>query len=107
MSPHDIKATARRIIAQHRAVEDAVAAVPLKSASFDNVVVPIANINARLAAALNNILFYKSVSAVKAKRDASIEAKKLPVVSIRLRRVCALSTRGPRFSLPLSCIRRT
>ena len=77
MSPSDIKASAHRIIAAHRAVEDRVASVPLDAVSFDNVVVPLANVNAALAAELNNILFYKSVSAIKAKRDASIEAKTL------------------------------
>ena len=50
MSPSDIKASAHRIIAAHRAVEDRVASVPLDAVSFDNVVVPLANVNAALAA---------------------------------------------------------
>lgn len=73
-TPESILLQTEKLIAEARAMDDAIAAVPLEKATIDTVIKPYADLENRQAGLTNQLTFYQHVSANKDLRDASNEA---------------------------------
>lgn len=76
LSASEILSLADFIISTSTSVHDAVAAVPLDQVSYDNVIAPLANLQAEEFALVQSCVFPALVSTSKEVRDASSEAEK-------------------------------
>ncbi|KAF2877491.1 hypothetical protein BDV95DRAFT_559390 [Massariosphaeria phaeospora] len=77
-TPSSLVEETKKLIERSRSVQDAIVAhVPLEKATFDNVLLPMARDDNKMAIESHIIGFYQAVSTDKSLRDASTDAEKL------------------------------
>jgi len=77
LTAHQIAAISTQLVAGAKKVDDQVAAIPLDSATYDNVIEPLVRYEVDAGPRFNNVTFLKDVSPIKSVRDASHAASQM------------------------------